>query len=227
MKPLFFLIVCVVLLLMSLKSRRFMEYFPPFAVAFGAFTITSRLERVSYAWLRRSVDRLIAATAAAAVTIVSAATMVVTVYLARAEIKEEPSPYSYRGSSQYVASHAAAGSMIFNTNWDAFPALFYYNPDYAYVAGLDPSYLYDRDHELWKLYEDITNGDRDDAAKMIGERFGAEYVVTGNGDSDFLSAARDDNNFEVVYEDRDAVVLRVRGPDEPRPGLRESNESKD
>jgi hypothetical protein len=102
--------------------------------------------------------------------------------------------------------------MIFNTNWDTFPALFFYNPDYSYVAGLDPTYLYNRDPELWRVYESITNSEQEDAAQLIRERFGAEYVVTGNGDSNFLTDARANDAYEVVYEDQYAVVLRVTLP---------------
>jgi hypothetical protein len=216
-KPLFLLIVSVVLLLMSIKSRRFMEYFPPLAVLFGAVTITPKLQRLDYSWLVRTRDKLIAAVTASLVVVFSGVLLCTMVFLARAEIAEETSPYAYKGASRYIAEHAPPGSMVFNTNWDTFPALYFYNPDYAYVAGLDPSYLYDRDHELWKTYESITNGDEENAASLIRDRFGAEYVVTGNGDSDFLTNARDDSDFEIVYEDKDAVVLRVRGPQEPRP----------
>src|SRR5262249_12026651 len=216
-KPLFFLIVSVILLLMSIKSRRFMEYFPPFSIAFGAFTISPKLARVRFGWLRKTRDRVIASVAAAVVTVVAATTPGIMVLQARGGIKEENFPYSYKGASEYPASHTAPGSMIFHTNWVTFPTLFYYNPDRRFVAGLEPSYSYDRDHDLWKLYENITNGDQEDAGELIRERFGAEYVVTGNGASDFLSAADDSGDFERVYEDQDAVVLRVRGEGEPRP----------
>jgi hypothetical protein len=146
--------------------------------------------------------------------VVSSVVLCAMVFQAREEIKSETSPYAYKAASHYLATHCAPGSMIFNTNWDAFPALFYYNPDYAYVSGLDPSYLYDRDHDLWKLYESIVEGDEENAAVLIRDRFGAKYVVTGNGDSDFLTNARDSSGFEVVYEDSEAVVLRVRDADE-------------
>jgi hypothetical protein len=99
--------------------------------------------------------------------------------------------------------------MIYNTNWDAFPALFYYNPNYAYVSGLDPTYLFNRDRQLWEVYERINDSEEENSAQAIKDRFGADYVVTGNGDSDFLTNAKSDDNFEVVFEDREAVVLRV------------------
>jgi hypothetical protein len=210
LKPLFFLIVTALLLLMAIKSRRFMEYFPPFAVILAAFTITPRLERLNYNWVRRTGDRILASVAAAVVTVVSSAVLVMTVVMARAEIKDETHPLTWKGASEYISQNAPPGCMVFNTNWDTFPALYYYNPDCSYVAGLDPTYLYDRDPDLWDLYESITNGQKADGAKLIRERFGAQYVVTGNGSSNFLTTANADPGFERVYEDSYAIVLRTR-----------------
>jgi len=210
LKPLFFLIVSMALLIMTLKARRFIEYWPPFAVLFAAFTIGPRLESVNFAWLARTRDRAIAAIAAAIVTAAAILWMDWCVWTSREDVKSETDPYTYRGASEWIATNVSAGSMIFNTNWDAFPALFYYNPNYAYVSGLDPTYLYNRDRQLWEVYESINNSEEENGAQVIKERFGADYVVTGNGDSDFLTNAKDDESFEVVFEDRGAVVLRVR-----------------
>lgn len=223
LKPLFFLIVSVLLLIMTFKARRFIEYWPPFAVLFAAFTISPRLESVNFAWLARIRDRVIAAIAAAAVTAAAILWMGWCVWTSREDVKSETDPYTYRGASEWIAKNVPTGSMIFNTNWDAFPALFYYNPNYAYVSGLDPTYLYNRDRKLWEVYESINNSEEENGAKVIKERFGADYAVTGNGDSDFLTNARNDENFEVVFEDREAVVLRVRNL-ESAPGKSEESE---
>jgi hypothetical protein len=114
--------------------------------------------------------------------------------------------------------------MIFSTDWDDFPMLFYYNPQNTYIVGLDPTYLYDRDPELWKLYANITLGDEENPAPLIRERFGAEYVFTDDEHPDFLQVAEDSGDFEKVYEDRFTTVLRVRKPDEPRPKKDEDSE---
>jgi len=223
LKPLFFLIVSVALLIMTFKARRFIEYWPPFAVLFAAFTISPRLASVRFTWLARTRDRVIAAIAAAVVTVAAILWMGWCAWTSREDVKSETDPYTYRGASEWIATNVPAGSMIFNTNWDAFPALFYYNPNYAYVSGLDPTYLYNRDHQLWEVYERINNSEEENGAKAIKERFGADYVVTGNGDSDFLVNAKDDENFEVVFEDRGAVVLRVRNL-ESGPGKSDESE---
>ncbi|HEX8090731.1 MAG TPA: hypothetical protein VF762_17865, partial [Blastocatellia bacterium] len=226
-KPLFFLVVSTMLLLMALKSRRFIEYWPPFAVVFAAFTFNSKFERIDWMWVAKTRDRVIAAIATAIITIAALWAMVGTVLQAHADVKSEADPYDYKGASEWIAEHTPPGTMVFNTDWDDFPMLFYYNPDSIYIVGLDPTYLYDRDKDLWDLYARITLGDEDNPGPLIRERFGAEYVFTDNGHTDFLDNAHRSGDFETVYKDSHTTVLRLRGPDEPRPRQQEDENGVD
>lgn len=210
LKPLFFLIVSFMLLLMAFKSRRFIEYWPPFAVLFAAFTIAPKLERVNLAWLASTRDRVAASITAAVVTVAGILWMGGCLWHAREDVKSETDPFAYRGASEWIAANTSPGSMIFNTDWDDFPMLFYYNPNRSYIVGLDPTYLYDRDPELWKLYANITLGDDANPAPKIRERFGAEYVFTDNEHPKLLRIAEDSGDFEKVYEDKYTTVLRMR-----------------
>ncbi len=206
LKPLFFLLVAVVLMLMVFKSRRFIEYFPPFAILFGAFTIKPNFNNAELAKKR---DVIIASVAAAVVAIILLATLMINLIQAGRDIKSEADPLAYQGASAWLAENTPAGTLVFNTDWDDFPMLFYYNPDHTYIAGLDPTYLYDKDRELWHLYADITLGRRSDAAQLIRERFGAEYVFTDNQHTSFLEITERSSKFKVVYKDDKATVLQL------------------
>lgn len=223
-KPVFFLIVSAMLLLMALKSRRFIEYWPPFAIVFAAFTFNSRFEQIDWGWVAKTRDRVIAAVAAAVITIAALASMIGNTLQAHADVKSEADPYAYRGASEWIAENTPPGSMIFNTDWDDFPMLFYYNPNSIYIVGLDPTYLYDRDKDLWNLYARITLGEEDNPAPLIRERFGAEYVFTDNGHTDFLDIANNSGDFETVYKDSHTTVLRLLSTNEPRPKQQQEDE---
>jgi hypothetical protein len=214
LKPLFFLFVAIFLLLLMFKSRRFVEYWPPFAVLFAAFTISPRLAEFDRSWFSRYRERAVAAIAAAVTAIIIGASMVLTVEQARSDMKTEANPYDYKGASEWIAANVPAGAMIFNTDWDDFPMLYYYNPNNAYIVGLDPTYLFDRKPELWKLYASITLGDQDDPADLIRERFGAEYVFTDNQHPDFMDNAISSGKFDIVYTDAKTTVLRIRSAEE-------------
>jgi hypothetical protein len=214
LKPLFFLLISLILLLMFFKSKRFVEYWPPFAMTFAAFVLSPVLKRFVRARHSRTRDRLVAAIAGASVVVVLSVTMGMMALWARSDVRQEADPLAYQGASQWLARNAPISTRVFNTDWDDFPMLFYYNPTNEYIAGLDPTYLYDRDPELWKLYARITLGQESNPASLIRERFGAEYVFTDNGHTAFLSAATESGDFETVYRDRFCTVLSIRRPGE-------------
>jgi hypothetical protein len=135
----------------------------------------------------------------------------------------EPHSY-YRAGAEWLRANVPPGQMIFNTDWDDYPRLFYFDPAHAYVTGLDPTYLYDKDPALSQLYERITLGKEEDPAPLIRDRFGASYVFTDNSHDDFSDNARESGWFDIVYEDKDCTILHIRDqkaapePEEPRSG---------
>jgi hypothetical protein len=229
--PLFFLIFSTILLVANAKWRRYAEFWPPFAVLFAAFAVDAalRASRSIYSHLPADVmDELrhfFDAGSARKTTdearrfgwaVVAAVVLAVPVgFNALAETHEiaDSAPHSdYRAGAEWVRANVPAGEIVFNTDWDDFPRLFYYDPAHAYVSGLDPTYLYDRDPALSKLYEEITLGREKDPGPLIRERFGARYVFTDNETihDGFYDAALDSGWFEVAYEDDTCTVLRIR-----------------
>ena len=78
------------------------------------------------------------------------------VYRTSRDISEsEPRDYYAQGAA-WMRTNIPAGQIVFNTDWDDFPRLFYFDSSHAYVSGLDPTYLLDRNAELSKLYDRIT-----------------------------------------------------------------------
>jgi hypothetical protein len=134
-------------------------------------------------------------------------------------------PENYRGGVEWLSQNATQGELIFNTDWDDFPKLFFYNPDLAYVSGLDPTYLLDKDKRLSELYakigisselsdEEVANLGpliRDNFCTGVGEsRRCARYAFTDHEHKDFFSNALDSGWFDLVYEDGDCSILRIR-----------------
>ncbi|MCA1556794.1 MAG: hypothetical protein LC747_08915, partial [Acidobacteria bacterium] len=226
------------LLIANARYRRFAEYWPPFAVLFAAFTLQTVFERARSAYSHLPADVLdelepfldhpagsVTARGAAtgwsetnktfAACIVAVLLMVPVIAMITAETREiaTTAPHAeYTRGIEWMRTHVPAGQVIFNTDWDDFPKLFYYDPTHSYVSGLDPTYLYDKDSALSRLYEDITLGRNKDPGPAIRDRFGARYVFTDNEDvhNDFYDAAMDSGWFDEVYTDADCTVLYIR-----------------
>ena len=134
-------------------------------------------------------------------------------------------PDSYRGGMEWLGKNADKGELIFNTDWDDFPKLFFYNPDFAYVSGLDPTYLLDRDRRLFELHAKITIGKdlKDDEIANLGplirdnfcvgegeHKRCARYTFSDHEHQDFYNNALDSGWFDEVYHDDDCSILRMR-----------------
>ncbi len=235
-RPLFFLIFSTLLMIASFRSRRFVEYWPPFAILFAAFTLQMIFDGVR-AGLGRLPEHVIddlqpfldrhespearerrrnrehwKTGAAVFVALVLGVILAVNVYETAKSLGEESGPDRYQGGMEWVRNHVPAGEMVFNTDWDDFPKMFFYDTTHAYASGLDPTYLLDKNPELSKLYEDITLGKIKDAAPIIRDRFGARYVFSDNEDvhNDFYFNAKESGWFEIVYEDEECTVLHIR-----------------
>ncbi|HEX8773444.1 MAG TPA: hypothetical protein VF735_07525 [Pyrinomonadaceae bacterium] len=235
-RPLFFLIFSTLLMVMSFRSRRFVEYWPPFAVLFAAFALQTifdgarapvgrlpehvlddlqpfldRSERAETVSSRRQKEYW-QTWAAAFVALLLGVVLVINVHETAKGIAGEAGPDRYKGGMDWVRSHVPEGQMVFNTDWDDFPKMFFYDTSHAYASGLDPTYLLDKNPELSKLYEEITLGKIKDAAPIIRDRFGARYVFSDNEDvhNDFYFNARESGWFDIVYEDEECTVLQIR-----------------
>ncbi len=107
-----------------------------------------------------------------------------------------------------MRANIAPGQMVFNTDWDDFPRLFYYDPNHAYVSGSRSHLSLRQRPELSQLYDRITLGEEEDPGPLIRDRFGARYVFTDNSHDDFFDNAQESGWFEIVYEDKQCTVLR-------------------
>jgi len=132
------------------------------------------------------------------------------VYATKQEINQSEPHDFYRNGAEWMRTHVPPGQLIFNTDWDDFPRLFYFDPAHTYVSGLDPSYLYDKNSELSRLYESITLGHEEDPGPLIRDRFGARWVFSDNTHHDFFEHARNSGWFDIVYEDADCTIMYIR-----------------
>jgi hypothetical protein len=230
---LFFLIFASALMIMTARWRRIAEYWPPFAVMFSAFALQPWLEGARSTLTRLPddmldelqpfLDRPAPQTAAEldarmiwqviAIGVVTIALGTVLFFNLRQTVRDiaGSDPHEqYRAGAEWMRANIAPRQLIFNTDWDDFPRLFYYDPDHAYITGLDPTYLYDKNRALSQLYDRITLGEEEDPGPLIRDRFGARYVFTDNGHHDFFDNAQESGWFEIVYEDSQCTILHIR-----------------
>lgn len=191
-----------------LKSRRFAEYFPPFSLIFLALTASAWLKRWGDSrpeWTRRLPAVLV---------ILLLVPLGWTTWQARREVADSASLERYGAAATWLAHHSQPGELVFQTDWDDFPRLFFYNTVNSYLIGLDPTYLQLADEQLYEDWVAVTRGKVDQPSSMIAARFDARYVFSDLEHDAFLDRAEADPGLEEVYRDRMAVIYRVLPPGE-------------
>ncbi len=200
--------------LMLFQARRFVEYFPPFALIFAAFAWASLFEAKpsSAGSASSSTDFMPLLQTYFPVVLLSLAIVFSisrSIPRARAGV-DHSKPYGlYANASLWLEKNTPARSRVFQTDWDDFPRLFYYNTHNTYLIGLDPTYLQLYDADLYKLWVDISQGDVKNPSEIIATTFDSRYIHTDLNHRDFLNVAADDPGLKEVYRDDQAVVFEV------------------
>jgi hypothetical protein len=202
--------------LMLFQARRFVEYFPPFALIFAAFAwapLLSRPEPASVSSAGSPRQRfgfvLYSHLPVLLLALVTAFSIAISISPAR-EALDRSKPYDlYAGASAWLQENASGEERVFQTDWDDFPRLFFYNTHNTYLIGLDPTYMQLYDPALYDLWVAITQGEVENPSQLISRRFGAQFVHTDLNHKDFLRAASQDPGLQEVYRDEQAVLFEV------------------
>jgi hypothetical protein len=251
-RPLFFLVFSTALLLMTARWKRFAEYFPPFAILFAAFTLENfwrgravftllpedvmqdlqpfldLQEPAAFAKENKQAQTWRLIKVGLAVVALGTA-FFINVHRTAKDIRDGEGRDYYAKGVAWMRANIPAGQTVFNTDWDDFPRLFFFDPTHLYVSGLDPTYLLDKNPELSKLFEKITTGEEEDPGPLIRDRFGTRWVFSDNtSDHDaFYDNATRSGWFDVVYEDGDCRVFHIRDQkSEPAPEDKKDDDDK-
>jgi hypothetical protein len=250
-RALFFLIMSTILMIATFHTKRFVEYWPPFAILFAAFSLQAFLtawqtarQTVAPAKLPNELlddlsqyldqpsaieldkqeqqKQTILQAGAFALSAILLFILIVNVrgihserlgingQSVSKEIEEMPKPETYQKGMKWIKDNVPAGQVIFNTDWDDFPKMFFYGTTHAYVSGLDPGYLHRQHEDLSNLYINITLGKIEDPGPIIRDKFGATFVFSDNDHDDFYANAIESGWFDKVYEDADCFILKLR-----------------
>jgi len=199
------------------QSRRFIEYFPAFALIFAAIASAPLIQ----AW-KDNIRRMETSIPAARKPIAAYQWLVVGVITAllmvgvwknldasRESISNSKPYQRYAEATAWLKANTPEGERVFQTDWDDFPWLFFYNTHNTYMVGLDPTYMEIYDAELYDLWVDITKGRVEQPSQVIQDTFGAKYVFTDLKHGNFLDQAEADPNLIEVYRDDYAAIFQV------------------
>lgn len=137
----------------------------------------------------------------------------VRIMLAWKELHDTPRTFiEFQSAMQAISAQAKSGDRVFHSNWDQFPQLFVLDDRLRYIAGLDPTFLYEASPTLSDAYRDVTLGRKNDQLyQIIHDQFQAKFVfVEQAGHELFYNALQKDSRFSLLFQDATATVYQVK-----------------
>jgi hypothetical protein len=206
-------LLAILFAVMLFQSRRFIEYFPAFALIFAASAWSPILEKgkSNNAEAKFGTGKFHLRTWLP-IVVLSICLIIGGWLSTRGAIEslQDTKPYStYAQAASWLAENTPQGARVFQTDWDDFPRIFFYNTWNTYLVGLDPTYLQLKDSQLYDQWVDITRGEREHPSGLIAGSFAAEYVFSDLSHDNFMDRAQEDPAFHEVYRDQEAVIYRL------------------
>lgn len=202
---------------MLFRAQRHIEFFVPVIVLFMAVVWQRRYglipwKRVGQWWLMQK------APAFTAVFLVALYLTSSVVYIAIRDARVLKTSFSsyfsfqeYQGAGRWLQDNTRYGEAVFHTDWSEFPMLFYYNDKSRYVAGLDPTFFYYQNPELYTLWTRISGGAETRAlAPFFTKQFLSPWVVVRKGAEDLQEVLAVSPDFELVFVDEYASIYKVK-----------------
>jgi len=216
-ESIFFFLTTLIFFGLTLQHQRHVEYFVPHLVFMSAFSLSYLFTKLK---LREFIFKIKKDTKFLAwniqlligvILILIIFIMINAAYTTKQSFSTGISFSKYEGVSQYLLANSQPGEVIMHTDWDEFPSLFYHNHQNYYIIGLDPTFMYNYDQQMYDLYAKITTGQKtDNLYDDIKDKFKASYFMIEHGREQLETNLLNDGNFIKVYEDDDAKLFKLK-----------------
>jgi hypothetical protein len=194
----------------SIRVGRMFDYFVPISALSAAAVVSP--------WIVRSSRRRVDAAAATTVLLVLCGLNVAAVYRV---LPGTPAASRFRGASKYLLEHGR-GALVFNTQWEQYPFLYFWNSQSTYLIGIEPSIMFVRDARRYWLWRHIANDESRTCgvpkctvqnSQSIGStltEFGAGFVIVEHNRNARLSEILHNTpDTTEVYHDAACSVFRI------------------
>lgn len=208
----FFAILAAVFFLLTLKSRRFAEYFLPFAVFFTA-SLSVFWTKDFFIYIKSQaigMGKEKFASFAVKFLLFAAALIFILNFITVKRQLDAGFPLDYhKKAAEAIRTATAEGDIVFSSDWDDWPMLFYYNNYNRYIVGLDPTFMYKYNPARYDEWREITTGKfAGDAYSAIKNNFGAATVFIAKNDLEKMdNYFNGDERYELIYGEDGKVYI--------------------
>jgi hypothetical protein len=185
------------------KSRRFVEYYPAFVLLFCALAWAPLFE----SW--RQQKNWPAKILPVGLTLLFIPAIWSNIQITQGNVQDSKPYERFGAASAWLRANTPPGSRVYQTDWDDFPQLYFYNTHNTYTLGLDPTYMESYNAPLYQLWRSTTRGEGENLGQIIQQNFDAEYGITDLEHDNFIARAEGGSGLQEVYRDEYAIIYKV------------------
>ncbi|MDD4607266.1 MAG: hypothetical protein PHS07_02965 [Patescibacteria group bacterium] len=236
------LFLSIIFCLATLKSGRYVEYFVPLTILAIGYSLNNFWPTVNYKSIIQKIKHSFLGPQRFILSIITIYLIIgmgffVYFGLVRVIIDTQKNITNgfdlnkFKYSSQWLKDNTPLKSTIFHSCWDEFPALFYHNDQNNYLVGLDPTFMYNYDKNLYWQWENLVWGnppintdykknfknnkklDINDynLSEIIKNNFNSSYIFLEKNRHIELDKVLNNNaKFILAYEDLEVKIYKIK-----------------
>lgn len=219
----FFAFISAFFLFYALKARRNIEYFIPFAILFNGIIFTQIIKKINWKNVKNHFKTCFSGPEnifyfIISIFIITCVSVSLGLYLNLSvrnlyqEYQKNSRPLNHlQQASYWLKNHAQPKEIVFQSNWGIFPQLFYFNSQNYYINGLDQTFMYEYDKELYQNWLDLVSYrvSPEQTADILKKKFNASYVLADKNDDRFVKLLKKSKSLKEVYQDGQAIIYQI------------------
>lgn len=217
----FLFILSIFFFFYTLKTRRIIEYFIPAAIFFCGFIFTQIAKKINWLKIKSQFKKNFKGSNNIFYCIITIFLTVLCchflvdyinrgIYQERQSQIDNPSISHLQGASLWLKQNSQPQEIVFQSNWDIFPQLFYFNDKNYYINGLDQTFMYEKGKDLYKIWLNVASGkaNPNEVAKIIKEKFNASFILLDKKDKELLNLLKK-SKLDKTYEDEQSIIYKL------------------
>lgn len=207
------------MLILTLWHQRFIEYWTPFAVLAAAVVLSPYLTDIKNAFVKNLLKNDIRSSFwLLFVVALIASSFVFNTAKLQKSLSNSDRYTEFRGAAQAIARDSKGKSIVINTQWDQMPALFYWNDKDYYAVGLDPTFMYISNKDIYWRWRAIADGgldnlkSREKINRSLKEGLLASYVFVqqDRNPNIFNHLSANPEYYDVLYKDDKTAAFKIK-----------------
>ncbi len=207
-------IISLVFAALTLKSRRNLEYFIPLSLLFCALTFNLFIKN----WLQikkniyefRKQHQLVTYILTFFLIFYLPILAIANFHGIKAALAQNYKLGQFQKVMLWLKAHSQTDTIVFHDRWDDWPVFFYYNTHNRYIIGLDPTFMYLKNPQLYQLWHKIVYQQIKQPCHLIQQKFFASFIFVKRENLKLNQIIKIDKACYLVYDDKDGWLYKIK-----------------